>query len=96
MHKYQPRVHVIRKPENWDGTCDKLTMSPKHTRTFAFPETVFIAVTAYQNQLVSSLFITVKPRLPMNQVYSQSYFHDIVHRVKDVLSRLGKNKLCAF
>uniref|UniRef100_A0A4W6CHP1 T-box transcription factor TBX20 n=1 Tax=Lates calcarifer TaxID=8187 RepID=A0A4W6CHP1_LATCA len=40
MHKYQPRVHIIKKKD--------------HTfRTFVFVETVFTAVTAYQNQLVS-------------------------------------------
>ena len=56
MHKYQPRVHIIKKPDQWDGTCDKLIASHKYTRSFTFPETVFIAVTAYQNQLVGRLF----------------------------------------
>ncbi|XP_065059022.1 T-box protein 12-like [Rhopilema esculentum] len=61
MHKYQPRVLIIRKPEDWDGTCDKLTLSPKYKRTFSFPETVFIAVTAYQNQLITKLKINSNP-----------------------------------
>ena len=49
MHKYQPRVHIVRRKDS----------SPVHSlegeeyRTFLFPETVFIGVTAYQNQLVS-------------------------------------------
>jgi len=61
MHKYQPRVHIIKKPDQWDGTCDKLISSPKYTRTFAFQETVFIAVTAYQNQLITKLKINSNP-----------------------------------
>lgn len=40
LHKYQPKIHVIRTPE-------------KKIDTFSFPETQFIAVTAYQNESVS-------------------------------------------
>ena len=45
LHKYEPRVH-IRRVE---------TRMPDHTEvlTFPFPETQFIAVTAYQNEEVS-------------------------------------------
>jgi len=56
MHKYQPRIHLIRRP------TDDVTSSPGghassvddcvDRETFVCPETVFIAVTAYQNQLV--------------------------------------------
>ncbi|CAD5219935.1 unnamed protein product [Bursaphelenchus xylophilus] len=54
MHKYQPRVHIAR--------CNsmeqlKLTM----WKTFTFPETVFIAVTAYQNEKVTQLKIDNNP-----------------------------------
>ena len=44
LHKYQPRVHIIRvgAPEG------ERTIS-----THTFPETQFIAVTAYQNEEVS-------------------------------------------
>eukprot|EP00794_Sanderia_malayensis_P007074 gene7074-7871_t len=61
MHKYRPRIHIVRKPEKWDGNCNKLIMSLKHTRTFSFQETVFIAVTAYQNQLITKLKINSNP-----------------------------------
>lgn len=54
MHKYQPRVHIIKKPEN---SQIRLLVSNDlenyEYKTFLFPETSFIAVTAYQNQLVS-------------------------------------------
>jgi len=58
MHKYQPRVHVvrcsrpemmIRRLEDIDGT---------QLKTFVFAETAFTAVTAYQNQLVG-FFLTI-------------------------------------
>ena len=64
MHKYQPRVHIIRKPDenhhiitNNKQNCVKLNFTEDlekfEYKTFIFPETEFIAVTAYQNQLVS-------------------------------------------
>ena len=50
MHKYQPRVHIIKKK---DHTASLLNLKSEEFRTFVFVETVFTAVTAYQNQLVS-------------------------------------------
>lgn len=50
LHKYQPRLHVteVKEGEGEDG------YPTPHTHTFAFPETQFIAVTAYQNADVST------------------------------------------
>jgi len=42
LHKYQPRVHIVRV-----GSGLKKTIA-----TFTFPETTFVAVTAYQNEEV--------------------------------------------
>ena len=42
MHRYQPRVHVIEVSSY--GHVDHRTVY-----THAFPETEFVAVTAYQN-----------------------------------------------
>lgn len=50
MHKYQPRFHIVR-------ANDILKLPYSTFRTYVFPETDFIAVTAYQNDKVS----TVKP-----------------------------------
>ena len=52
MHKYQPRVHIIRK---LDHTASVINLKSEEMKTFTFPETNFIGVTAYQNQLVSHL-----------------------------------------
>lgn len=53
MHKYQPRIHIIR-----DSDMPFLQMGV--INTFTFPETVFIAVTAYQNEQVKNfVFQTV-------------------------------------
>lgn len=52
MHKYQPRVHIIRKK---DHTASVINLKSERMKTFTFRETSFIAVTAYQNQLVSHL-----------------------------------------
>lgn len=42
MHKYMPRLHVVLEDDN------------KSVKTFTFPQTEFIAVTAYQNADVRS------------------------------------------
>ena len=45
MHKYQPRIHVVQ-------ANDIFTMRWNSFNTYAFEETAFIAVTAYQNEQV--------------------------------------------
>ncbi|CAD5214396.1 unnamed protein product [Bursaphelenchus okinawaensis] len=54
MHKYQPRVHIAR--------CNSMEqLKVTMWKTFTFPETVFIAVTAYQNEKVTQLKIDHNP-----------------------------------
>nr|CDS24060.1 T box transcription factor TBX20 [Echinococcus granulosus] len=61
MHKYQPRIHLVRRPR-CSFSSDTLTSLPaEEIKTFEFPETVFIAVTAYQNQLITKLKIDCNP-----------------------------------
>ncbi|XP_029445290.1 eomesodermin homolog isoform X2 [Rhinatrema bivittatum] len=57
LHKYQPRLHLVEVTE--DGVED-LNDSSK-TQTFTFPETQFIAVTAYQNTDITQLKIDHNP-----------------------------------
>uniref|UniRef100_A0A672I3D8 T-box transcription factor 18 n=1 Tax=Salarias fasciatus TaxID=181472 RepID=A0A672I3D8_SALFA len=52
MHKYQPRVHVIRKECGEELSPVRAVPAGDGTHTFSFPETVFTTVTAYQNQQV--------------------------------------------
>lgn len=57
MHKYQPRFHVILiEPELEFQGHQVDDISPEvvreNMRTFVFPETQFMAVTAYQNHMV--------------------------------------------
>ena len=62
MHKFQPRIHLVllsptQKHFKMKGSYDKaddLLENSTAYKTFAFPETIFTAVTAYQNQLVSN------------------------------------------
>ncbi|KAM6967879.1 T-box transcription factor TBX20 [Aplochiton taeniatus] len=58
MHRYQPRVHIIKKK---DHTASLLNFKSEEFRTFVFTETVFTAVTAYQNQLITKLKIDSNP-----------------------------------
>ena len=57
MHKYQPRIHIVKKKDTSNtsgsgGNGGIQSLDAEEFRTFVFPESVFIAVTAYQNQLV--------------------------------------------
>lgn len=49
MHKYQPRFHIVK-------ANDIMKLPYSTFRTYVFPETEFIAVTAYQNEKVTSSF----------------------------------------
>ncbi|XP_015377903.1 PREDICTED: T-box transcription factor TBX20-like, partial [Diuraphis noxia] len=55
MHRYQPRIHLVK----WRGMVTDL--DAEKYRSFVFPETVFTAVTAYQNQLITKLKIDSNP-----------------------------------
>ncbi|GLD59624.1 T-box transcription factor TBX18-like protein [Lates japonicus] len=61
MHKYQPRVHVIRKECGEELSPVRAIPAGEGTRTFSFPETVFTTVTAYQNQQITRLKIDRNP-----------------------------------
>nr|XP_046229962.1 T-box transcription factor TBX18 isoform X3 [Scatophagus argus] len=61
MHKYQPRVHVIRKECGEELSPVRAVPTGEGTRTFSFPETVFTTVTAYQNQQITRLKIDRNP-----------------------------------
>jgi len=52
LHKYQPRIHIIRV-----GAPD----GEQTVSTHSFPETQFIAVTAYQNEEITALKIQHNP-----------------------------------
>ncbi|XP_046666689.1 T-related protein-like [Homalodisca vitripennis] len=71
LHKYEPRVHIVRV-----GTDQRRVL------TYPFPETQFIAVTAYQNEEVTSLKIKYNPfakafldakERPDSNLYSRDY-----------------------
>jgi len=59
MHKFQPRVYLVRRKEGDNGPVTNLEQ--EQYRTFVFPETQFTAVTAYQNQCITKLKIESNP-----------------------------------
>ncbi|XP_072553036.1 T-box transcription factor TBX18 isoform X1 [Salminus brasiliensis] len=61
MHKYQPRVHVIRKECGEELSPVKAVPTGDGVKAFCFPETVFTTVTAYQNQQITRLKIDRNP-----------------------------------
>ncbi|XP_040577658.1 uncharacterized protein [Lepeophtheirus salmonis] len=66
LHKYEPRIHVVRVDTDMASSCDirggiGQTFSRENVRTFPFPDTRFIAVTAYQNEDVTQLKIRYNP-----------------------------------
>uniref|UniRef100_A0A914HAV6 T-box domain-containing protein n=1 Tax=Globodera rostochiensis TaxID=31243 RepID=A0A914HAV6_GLORO len=54
MHKYQPRIHIVR-------SNDIHSLKVANWTTVIFRETQFIAVTAYQNNLVTDMKIDHNP-----------------------------------
>ncbi|XP_022521980.2 T-box transcription factor TBX3 [Astyanax mexicanus] len=54
MHKYQPRLHIVR-------ANDVLQLPYSTFKTYVFPETQFMAVTAYQNDKITQLKIDNNP-----------------------------------
>ncbi|RCN36118.1 T-box [Ancylostoma caninum] len=61
MHKYQPRIHIVRRNKGQHLDQNKVSLTDEVHRTFVFPETQFMAVTAYQNQLITKLKIEKNP-----------------------------------
>uniref|UniRef100_A0A8D9ABU3 T-box transcription factor TBX20 n=2 Tax=Cacopsylla melanoneura TaxID=428564 RepID=A0A8D9ABU3_9HEMI len=57
MHRYQPRIHLIK----WRDQGPVQDLELEQYRTYVFPESVFTAVTAYQNQLITKLKIDSNP-----------------------------------
>ncbi|KAJ8403899.1 hypothetical protein AAFF_G00347670 [Aldrovandia affinis] len=56
MHKYQPRLHIVKADEN-NAFGSKNTAYYTHV----FPETAFISVTSYQNHKITQLKIENNP-----------------------------------
>lgn len=62
LHKYEPRIHVVKVGGE--------AASQRTIATFSFPESQFIAVTAYQNEEVFYY--------ASNRVFNYNYFLLIV------------------
>ncbi|XP_049800022.1 T-box transcription factor TBX20-like [Schistocerca nitens] len=60
MHKYQPRIHLVKRSEA-NASAPITDLEREEFKTFIFPESVFTAVTAYQNQLITKLKIDSNP-----------------------------------
>lgn len=89
MHKYQPRVHIIKKK---DHTASLLNLKSEEFRTFIFQETVFTAVTAYQNQLVSSSSYKNEEVITLIW-YSSHHIHNYYDiKIKDFFAGSAKKK----
>ena len=61
MHKYQPRIHIVKKKDTGSNQTSVSSLDAEEFKTFIFPESTFIAVTAYQNQLITKLKIDSNP-----------------------------------
>ncbi|KAA8588523.1 hypothetical protein FQN60_009868 [Etheostoma spectabile] len=60
MHKYKPRVHVIRHDPRVDLSQIQ-SLPAEGVHSVSFPETEFTTVTAYQNQQITKLKIDRNP-----------------------------------
>ncbi|XP_047127278.1 brachyury protein homolog 1-like isoform X1 [Hydra vulgaris] len=82
LHKYQPRVHIIRvgAPEG------ERTIS-----THTFPETQFIAVTAYQNEEITGLKIKYNPFAKAFLDAKERSDHKDILCERDALNQIASN-----
>uniref|UniRef100_A0A3Q3WD13 T-box domain-containing protein n=1 Tax=Mola mola TaxID=94237 RepID=A0A3Q3WD13_MOLML len=60
MHKYKPRVHIIKHDPRVD-LFQIRSLPAEGVHSFSFPETEFTTVTAYQNQQITKLKIDRNP-----------------------------------
>ncbi|KAF6215125.1 hypothetical protein GE061_009874 [Apolygus lucorum] len=60
MHKYQPRIHLVKWRES-SSSAPISDLEQEMFKTFVYPEAIFTAVTAYQNQLITKLKIDSNP-----------------------------------
>ena len=61
MHKYQPRIHLLRWTSPAAFDLKRTNLETAELKTYVFKETQFMAVTAYQNQLVTKKKIDNNP-----------------------------------
>ncbi|RWS17850.1 putative T-box protein H15-like protein [Dinothrombium tinctorium] len=61
MHRYQPRIHLVIRRDPSTANAPVTDLESERYRSFVFPETIFTAVTAYQNQLITKLKIDSNP-----------------------------------
>ncbi|XP_040582060.1 T-box transcription factor TBX1 isoform X2 [Lepeophtheirus salmonis] len=59
MHRFQPRIYLVIRPEGASGPVTDIELC--RYRSYIYPETIFTAVTAYQNQLITKLKIDSNP-----------------------------------
>ncbi|KAI4792109.1 hypothetical protein KUCAC02_033606, partial [Chaenocephalus aceratus] len=57
MHRYLPRLHLIQT----DKASEDINLKGRNLMTFTFPQTEFMAVTAYQNPQLSQLKVDYNP-----------------------------------
>ena len=60
MHKYQPRIHIVKcnKDQPYTSALQHMEKNSDSFSTHIFDETQFMGVTAYQNQQVTSNWLT--------------------------------------
>lgn len=71
MHRYQPRLHVVLV----DQSKDSQRSAHRNFCTFSFPETQFIAVTAYQNHRVTKSPFRLCINACLGQVLNVNWLH---------------------
>lgn len=76
MHKYQPRIHIVRKNDGRPFDITNFSLQGEDYKTFVFTETQFTAVTAYQNQLVNKFHTSFK-------IWLQIWFICVDYQIKN-------------
>lgn len=107
MHRYQPRIHLVRLAAGRNIPTSPKELQELDHKTFVFPETVFTAVTAYQNQLITKLKIDSNPfakgfrdssRLTEYDRWAENFIHissfECIHFILQLWTNLHRKLIC--
>lgn len=91
MHRYQPRFHIVYLPPKTLPHSNDPNAQHNLYRRFIFSETSFTAVTAYQNQRVSTVYRVCPTKLQTEQLSRtnvcllRKYVKQILHLVQTIM-----------
>lgn len=86
MHRYQPRFHIVYLPPKTLPHTNDPNAQHNLYRRFIFSETSFTAVTAYQNQRVSTVYRACPTKLQTKQLSRTNVYLEEIREANSAFS----------